>query len=341
MLVRLSCAEIALSAPPVTRLKVAWPYLKWLARLIVLVFVLYGLYKVGREAQKTFALHKFSLAEFKPQWLVASCLLYLLATVPAAWFWRASLVAMHQQPGWWNAMRAYYVGHLGKYVPGKAFVVVIRAAMIGSERVDIGVAALATFVETLTLMAVGGVIAAVVLAVQFQHEKFLLFCAIGLGLCAGIPTWPPLFRRIVTLLRVTKGRPQLASAVAGLKLGFMSRGWLAMAIGWVLMGLSLWAALKALPETDANLNDLVSVLPILVASMALATVAGILSLIPGGAGVRELVVFALLKPTFGEAPAIISALTMRGISLLSEVLLSSILYTCGPTPPLPPSPPRP
>ncbi len=319
-----------MSAPTITKLKAAWPYLKWLARLIVFAFVLYGLYKVGLEAQATFAKHRFALTDFKLGWLAASVLLYLLGTVPAAWFWRASLIAMHQQPGWWEALRAYYVGHLGKYVPGKAFVVVIRATMIGSERVDIGIAALATFVETLTLMAVGGVISAVVLALQFREETFLLGCAVGLGLCAGIPTWPPLFRKVVALLRVTKARPQMASAVEGLRWGIMSRGWLAMAIGWLFMGLSLWAALKSLPTTDADLNNLAAVLPILVASMALATVAGIVSLIPGGAGVRELVVFALLQPTFGEAPAIVSALLMRAISLLTEILVASILYGVRP-----------
>ena len=56
--------------------------------------------------------------------------------------------------------RAYYVGHLGKYVPGKALVVIIRTGLISGPRVDTTVAAVSIFIETLTMMAVGAFLAA-------------------------------------------------------------------------------------------------------------------------------------------------------------------------------------
>lgn len=313
----------------VTRIKAAWPVLRWVARLGVLALVLWGLWKAISEAQAKFDKHDFDVTKLHVTWLVASCGFYVLATLPAAWFWHAVLVAMGQRPTWWESLRAYYVGYLGKYVPGKALVVVIRAAMVKSPRVDVGVAAVSVFVETLTLMAVGAVVSAVIIAVLFREQWLLMLIAVGLGVCAGIPTFPPLFRKIIGLFRVAKASPQVAAAVQGLRLGLMSRGWVAMAISWVLMGMSLWATLHALPETTADLNDIRRVLPLLVASISLATVAGFMSLIPGGAFVRELVVIELLKPTFGDVPAIISAVVMRLVSIVSEVLISTILYGIG------------
>ncbi len=318
------------SSPPTWK---AWlPALKWIARLVILALVAIGIAKTCRDAQAQFVEHRYSLADLDWSWVALSCVFYIVATIPCAWFWQQALVAMGQRPHWWESLRAYYVGHLGKYVPGKALVVVIRAALVRSQRVDGTVAALAVFVETLTLMAVGAIIAAVILAVvgQSRDQSFLTVVAIGLGICAGVPSVPPIFRAVVRRLPYVKSHPAVAPAVRGLKLGLMARGWAAMTISWLLMGLSLWATLRAMDNvTDAPL-DLASTLPLLTASIALATVAGFMSLIPGGLGVRELVVTALLVPTFGEIAAIVSAVVMRLVSLVSEVLVSAILYFFAP-----------
>src|SRR5262249_43939437 len=59
-----------------------------------------------------------------------------------------------------RALRAYLVSHLGKYVPGKAMVVVVRAGMVVPFGARGSTAAIATFYETLVMMAAGGLIAA-------------------------------------------------------------------------------------------------------------------------------------------------------------------------------------
>ena len=58
------------------------------------------------------------------------------------------------------AMRAYLISHLGKYVPGKAMVVVMRARMSAPHGARASTSAIATFYETLVMMASGGLIAA-------------------------------------------------------------------------------------------------------------------------------------------------------------------------------------
>ena len=301
------------------------PALKRAVQLVILALVVWGLMRTWQDARDKFAQHEFSLADLHWPWLAASCGLYVLATLPAALFWRQALVAMGQQPGVWEALRAYYVSQLGKYVPGKALVVVIRAALVRSPRVDGTVAALSVFVETLTLMAVGAVVAAIILAIRggSQDQQYLTAIAVALGFCAGVPSLPPLFRAVVRRLPYVKSHPAVAPAVQGLKLGLMARGWAMLSIGWVLMGMSLWAATRAIGE-----YELLPWLPLLTASVALATVAGFMSLIPGGLGVRELIVTVLLIPAFGEdhVTPIVAAVLMRLVSLVSELALSTILY---------------
>lgn len=303
--------------------------MKWIIRLAIAALVVWGIAKTWQDAQAKFAEHRFSLADLELGWIGLSCGLYVLATLPCAWFWQQALVAMGQRPRWYEALRAYYVGHLGKYVPGKALVVVMRAALVRSTRTDGTVAAMAVFVETLTLMSVGAVLSAVILAVRGQshdQQQYLTLVAVALGLCAGVPSAPPIFRLVVRRLPYVKSHPAVIPAVEGLKLGLLARGWLAMTVSWLLMGLSLWATLRGMASTTDVSLALADTLPLLTASIALATVAGFMSLIPGGLGVRELVVAVLLVPAFGEVAAVVSAVVMRLVSLVSEVLVSTILY---------------
>ena len=52
------------------------------------------------------------------------------------------------------------MSHLGKYVPGKAMVVVLRSGLVVPYGGRAGTAAIATFYETLVMMCAGGLVAA-------------------------------------------------------------------------------------------------------------------------------------------------------------------------------------
>ena len=66
-----------------------------------------------------------------PSWVVASGLLYLAGLlVFALVFHRILASGPRPHPRLGAATRAYLISHLGKYVPGKAFVVVLRVALL-------------------------------------------------------------------------------------------------------------------------------------------------------------------------------------------------------------------
>lgn len=300
-------------------------FAKLVFRLVVLTLVGIGIWQTVRKAIAELQVQPFTWRQVEFHWLALSGVVYLAATAPCWIFWHRTLQAMGQRPGWLESLRAYYIGHLGKYVPGKALVVVIRSGLIRSPRVDTSIAVAAVFVETLTMMAAGAFVAAAIIAVLYRDQTWLLALAIGMMICIGGPTVPPIFRRVVKLLGVKKVNPDIEHALAGLDWRLMLFGWLVNFVGWGLMGLSLWLTLRALPTIVAVPVELEH-LPRVTCCVALALVAGFLSMVPGGIVVREYVVMTLLSGTFGILAATICAIVSRLVGLLAELLFGAVLY---------------
>ena len=298
---------------------------KLVFRLAVLTLVGIGIWQTVRKALAELQVQQFSWRQVEFHWLAISGVVYLAATAPCWVFWHRTLQAMGQRPGWLESLRAYYIGHLGKYVPGKAFVVVIRSGLIRSPRVDTSIAVAAVFVETLTMMAAGAFVAAAILAVLYRAQTWLLVLAIGMMIGIGGPTVPPIFRRVIRVLGVKRLNPDIEHALAGLDWRLMLFGWLVNLVGWALMGLSLWLTLRALPTIVAVPVELEH-LPRVTCCVALALVAGFLSLVPGGIVVREYVVMTLLSGTFGVLAATICAIVSRLVGLLAELIFGGVLY---------------
>jgi uncharacterized membrane protein YbhN (UPF0104 family) len=298
---------------------------KLLFRVTVLALVTWGIWKTVRQARLEFAAHEFALNQVDYAWLCLAGLLYLAGLAPCGVFWHGTLWAMGQQPTWRESMRAFWIGHLGKYVPGKAMVVILRTGLIYSERVNRTVAATSVFIETLTMMAVGAFVAAVIL-LWTSDQAVLTWLAVGLMLLSGVPTYPPLFRRIVRWLQVHRANPQIDQSLAGVDGRLMGFGWVIISIGWLALGLSLWATLRAIPGAAPDWWESLRDLPLLTAAVGLAMVAGFLSLIPGGLGVRDWILMTLLAPQYGAKIAVVSTVLLRVVWLLSELVVSAILY---------------
>lgn len=289
--------------------------------------VVWGIGRTVRNGWDELAAYKLSLDWF---WLFVCGALYLVGLFPSALFWRRILFSLGERPGWLTTIRAYYVGHLGKYVPGKATVVILRIGLLRGATVRPVIAGLSVFLETLTMMAVGACLASLLLVYYLGWGHRLTWLAAGVFLVAILPTLPPVFRFLARRLRPKSGAE--GSGQSGQELDrvtgrLMLGGWVANLVGWTLLGMSFWALLRAM-GTPTSL--LVEKGPLIVASVALAVVAGFLSLLPGGAGVRDWVLAELMIPAFGEATAIVAVLLLRLAWLVSELVISGILYIVRP-----------
>ena len=293
------------------------------AKTLIAVAVLWG---VGRTLRSGIRELQSSQLELHAVWLGVSAAFYVLSMVPAGLFWRRVMIAMGERPPVWLSLRAYCIGHLGKYVPGKALVIVLRAGLLRSAGVNAAVAAISVFFETLTMMAVGACIGAIVLAMWRPEEPLHVLGAAAFVVLASLPIVPPVLKRLLRWTAVGKRYPKTSAKITQVGYGTLAAGWGGMAVGWILQGLSLWATLRAI-GADQSLS--VSSISLYTGCVALAVVAGFASFIPGGLVVRDLVLTAVLAPQLGdsgEAQAIAASLLLRLVWLVAELGISVILY---------------
>ncbi|MDR3196559.1 MAG: flippase-like domain-containing protein [Planctomycetaceae bacterium] len=310
---------------------------------IVIVLAIFGW--IVWELQKSW--HKVNQIHWTPNyyWLAVSAFFYGISYIPSVFFWRHTMRLFGQHPGWYETFRAYYIGHLGKYIPGKAMVVILRASLLNRERTQLSIAAATVVLETLNMMAVGGFISAMIMILWFRDlpvGNYLTFVAAGLMLFIGLPVFPPIFRRFAKQLGVGGKDPEIDQKLRKLRFRTMVYGWGLMSIDWLLLGLSLWATIRGVGIDTGTLTEH---LPQYVLAATLSVVVGFILMIPGGLGVREIIITQItipllitllmntdpeLTPTDAAELAVLYALVIagvqRGISIVSELLISAIFW---------------
>jgi len=302
------------------------------------------LWAVGRHVIHTW--HKLRdqsrSLHFEPVWLVGSGVLYLAGLSAYGRFYERILSASATPIRFVPAWRAYVVSHLGKYVPGKAMVVVVRTGMVVPHGGRAATAAIATFYETLVMMAAGGLVAAagfatatgshrVELALPFwgmlRLPVYQVAAVTGLGLGLGflVLVIPQIFGRLAGLVSmpIPGVGPEALPRLTGRLLG---QGLLWSVVGWVLLGLSQLAVVRSFDPAGAASLITLGLTPVVIASVALATVAGfIVAVLPGGLGVREGVLMSVLAPAVGSDGAVVAALVLRLVWVAAELVAAAIL----------------
>ena len=323
---------------------------RWKRQLIVKVkaaVALLVLWAVGRHVLRTWNDLKQHEATFQvqPVRLIVSGVLYLAGLACCGRFYERVLRAGPTPIGLGPALRAYLISHLGKYVPGKAMVVVMRAGMSVPYGARGATAAIATFYETLVMMAAGSLAATLgfaragespALALDLpilRHQVVELYhlgavLSLGLGLAFLVVVLPPVFRRLSSWVSVPFPRVG-AGALPRFSGWLMLEGYLWSAAAWVLLGASQMEVACALRPLGTS--QYLAVLPVVTASVALATVAGFaVAVLPGGLGVREGVLMYALAPALGDQSlACIAALALRLVWVAAEVLAAAVLLPLG------------
>jgi uncharacterized membrane protein YbhN (UPF0104 family) len=310
---------------------------------------------------------------FHPAWFVLSAGLYILGFVFWATYWYGMLRRLGQHIAYGTALRAYFIGLMGKYLPGKAWALFLRAALVRGPGVRLGVAGYTALFEVLTTMSTGALVAFVLFAAllpeapagQREHiwrhlirgesadnlaperHGVLVFCA-ALFFGIGLPLLPAVFNRLVrrtaASLRPVVGAPREedAAPLPHVRLTFVPVGSLLTGCGWLLWGASLWAALQGI--LDQPLPWRWDRLGLLTAALAFAYVAGfVILVVPSGIGVREFLLTLFLVPQLAEVlgpagaearpVAALAVVVLRLIWTAAEVVTSGLVYWL-PGPPL-------
>jgi glycosyltransferase 2 family protein len=297
-------------------------------KVAVIVAVCFAVQGTVRDAIEKLSAHPW---EMHYGWLTLAGVFYAIAWVPMGWFWGRVLAALGQPIDWLSIMRAYFLGHLGKYVPGKALVLVIRIGLLQERVISIRLGVASVLLETLTMMSVGAVLAAVFAPFVLKHDPRLTIAAVVTAILVGLPTIPILTRRLIrrlTGLRIasdaTDESSQADQAIIRREVNarLLANGWVASITSWGVLAWSMWATLRAIGVTSV---DPLADLPLLIAVVALSIVAGFVSMLPGGMVVRDALLFELLSTVCGKADALVAAVLWRLVSLVAELAICGIL----------------
>lgn len=292
-------------------------------KLAIFALLCYAIYHALDSGREQLSQHTWHV---EPWWLVASGVIYLTSLLPPAIFWHRILLATDQPALLGESIRAYYISQLGKYVPGKWMVVLLRRVLLRDPKVEHTVVAASVFFETFTFLAVGAAISAIVLVIWHPRQLPLIATAAGSVVLLGAPTVPYLFEFLLRKLGVTRLNPTAGRKFRQITWPMLFVGWTGLAFGWLLQGASLWATLRGLGACDSGPFHELS---LHTTAVALSVVAGFLSQIPGGLAVREWVSAQLIEPMYGPSVAIVSAIFYRLVLVVSELSISIILYVVG------------
>lgn len=259
------------------------------------------------------------------RYLFLAGLVYSLGMIPTARYWLLCLAAMGQQVPWRHAIWAYYYGNLGKYVPGKAMVVVLRVAELSKFGAMKVATTITIFMETLSTMAVGGALAAICVFLLDLDWRISLM-SLGLLAVTAIPTAPVLLRLVLKKLQPGVAEETLDQWTGRLNWQLTIKGWGILCFTWIGYGLSLGCVLYGLPSTQWLAATAGEFWLSVFAACALAVVIGFVSMMPGGAGVREVVLATVLSPVVGPTAALCCAIWLRVTWLLAELVMAGLSY---------------
>lgn len=257
--------------------------------------------------------HRLSIAA-----VVESFVLGMIGLGGTALAWRALLAGFGATLPVRSALRVFFIGQLGKYLPGSVWPVVAQMEMsrdLGVGRTQAGAASLVT----LALAAPAAVLTSAltlpfVSAAALSHYwPVLLVLPVSAALLH-----PPVLNRLLNFaLRVAR-RGELPQPVPRTPL-LLALAW--MVFSYVAFGASVWTLAHDLGATGSVARQLL----VSIGGFGLAWAAGFLVVfVPAGAGIREAVLVLTLSPVLPSGPATLLALVSRLVFTAGDLVWAGI-----------------
>ena len=312
--------------------------LKWVLFLVVFAFV-------GQKANELWQADELSASEIQVEWLLWAAACYIVGWLPSVWFWRRMMIELGDSPGFLPTTRAYFYGHLGKYVPGKALSLVVRSAVLKPEGVPISRSAITATIETLGVMGIGLAVWLALAPVTLPDEMWQSFPGwlrvlreprwiAPLIVAAAVVIAIPLSSKLMSILAwkltprefredTVQGNEPSGTQPIRISKTLLLTGSAAFLATWTLHGLSLGLTLRAVHSESWQPTHW----PLWSCAVAGATSVGFFALFaPGGLGIREGLLIATLQSTYGGRVAIGAAALYRVVCFASELFAAGVLY---------------
>ncbi|MDQ1289541.1 MAG: glycosyltransferase 2 family protein [Actinomycetota bacterium] len=263
-----------------------------------------------------------ALLRMQGRWLLVAALATLANLIFTGMAWRAVLTDLGSRLPLAGAGRIFFVGQIGKYVPGSLWPVVVQAEL-GRDH---GVARRRSAAATLVLILLSAFSALVVVLGSLPFVPLTAGNGFGWTLLLVLPLVVLLHPRVLgrTLDRVLRmiGRPPLGE--------WTSLSGTATALAWALAswacaGLQIFCLSISMGAPRAW-----DTLALSIGGYALAWAVGLVVVFaPAGAGARELALAAILAPVLDDGAVVVVVLLSRVLFTGSDLALAGLGLLIG------------
>jgi uncharacterized membrane protein YbhN (UPF0104 family) len=225
-------------------------------------------------------------------WLAGATVLGAIAVIGSSFIWLFVLKRLGL-PVRWRSTAIYVQSQLAKYVPGGVWQYASRGTMARVHGLSVRVVARSLPIELAATLYAGA---------AFTFLVFGWWGAIAvIAAIAAAPGLAAYFDPGRTALRVA------AKAVPF------------YALTWVLIGVSFWMTARAFISVSP------SDLPLYTGAFAAAWIVGLIAIYaPGGIGVREAILVAILGPRIGGAEALVIAAASRAVFTVADLVPAAL-----------------
>jgi uncharacterized membrane protein YbhN (UPF0104 family) len=298
------------------RLRAAWAVARRLlaSRPVRWVFVAVAAALGGYAVARDWTQVRVALASIGGLTAAAAMVSVLIAMLAMMQAWRRLLAGLGSPLPARIAARIMFVGQLGKYLPGSIWPILAQMELGNAHRVPRHHSASASMLNMVLSVLSGLLTALVTLPFVAGSTPYLwaFLAAPGLLACLHPKVLNFLLGRLFRLTR----RPPLEQPLTARAIATS----LAWSFGsWIFYGLQIWllaTRLGAPRGTGALLA---------VGGFAFAWSVGFLAVFaPAGAGVREVLLVALLGPVLGVGAATAVALVSRALTTVGDLLMAGV-----------------
>jgi hypothetical protein len=281
---------------------------RWLKVAIVVIAVGIGAYEIDKEwFQVHHALEQIGLlASFEA---LLALLVMQYATLRQ---WQALLAGLGSPLRTTTAGRIFFIGQLGKYIPGSLWPILTQMELGARANVPRSRSASASILTMILSLATGLVVAAATL--PFAHYSagydwvFILVPVILVCL------YPRVLNPLLNLLFKLTKRPGLDQPVT---LTMLTRSLAWSVLAWIANGAQIWILADKLGAPVGR------TILIALGGYAFAWCVGfVIVFAPAGAGARDALLILALGPLVGHQAALAIALVSRAVNTISDLLVA-------------------
>ncbi|WP_051596914.1 lysylphosphatidylglycerol synthase transmembrane domain-containing protein [Curtobacterium sp. UNCCL17] len=303
-------ADAAIGAVPTTgRRARVLTVVKWVAAVVALAFLVWSIARQWDAISRDFV-------RLDAGTIVLGVAATIVALVANMLSWRAMMSASGFRVPLAAASSIFFVGQLGKYIPGGVWSIAAQAELgraHGLQRTGSAVAALASMLVSMVTAAVVGIVAVLLASSTGFATFWWLIPLIVVGLVCLTP--PVLGRLIAVAFRILR-RPAQDTTLTWTGT-VMSLVW--SLVMWLAYGVQATLVLRVFGADSPTL------FPVAVGAYAVAWLVGFVVVIaPAGIGPREGILVLLLGSVAGGSAPLALAVISRVFMTIGDVVLAGV-----------------